>query len=113
MDVKRFVDELLSALAGTERFSQITLQAEGPIVSGYAYVQGDADFFLRVYFNEVTGTIAFALIDKQQRIWGIDYDNRREWHLHPVKNPVEHVQIDPLTVPDIIARLQDVLSARE
>ena len=80
MDVAQFVDELLSALADTGFFELVTLQVEGPIVHGHAYVR--EDLFLRFYFNEVSGTIAFALIEEQSRIWGIDFDNRRGWHLH-------------------------------
>ena len=33
MDVKRFVDELLSALAATRVFERVALQTEGPIAS--------------------------------------------------------------------------------
>jgi len=109
MDVKGFADELLRALADTGLFARVALQTEGPIASGYACVQGRADVFLRFYYNEVTGTIAFALLEEQQRIWGIDCDNRRGWHLHPPENPTGHVEIDPLPVSEIIARLQDVL----
>ena len=113
MDVKDFVDELLHALTDTELFEQVVFQTEGPIVSGQAYLFRSDEDFLRVYFNETTGTIAFALIEKQQRVWGIDCDNRRGWHLHPVENPTAHVGIDPMSVSDIIARLQDVLLMRE
>lgn len=107
MDVKAFVDELLQALADTGLFERITLQTEGPVIDGYAYVQDD--FFLRFYFNQNTGTIAFALIEAQQRIWGIDYDNRRGWHLHPVEDPTEHIEIDPLSVSSVVAYLQDIV----
>ena len=112
MDVKGFADELLYALADTELFERVALQTEGPIVSGQAYVSLSDEIFLRVYFNEKTGTVAFALIEKQRRVWGTDYDNRRGWHLHPAENPTEHVGIAPLSVTDIIARLQDVLLMR-
>jgi hypothetical protein len=67
---------------------------------------------LRFYFNEVTGTTAFALIEKEGRIWGIDYDNRRGWHLHPVEDPATHIATDLLRVSEIVSRLQDVLEAR-
>ena len=89
MDVKSFTDDLLSALANMGRFERVALQAEGPIASGYAYLRNE--FSLRFYFNEVTGTTAFALIENQQRIWGVDYDNRRGWHLHPVDDPTKHI----------------------
>ncbi len=112
MDVKGFVDELLRALTDVGRFEVVSLQVEGPVADGYAYVEGESDLFLRVYYNEMTGTLAFALIDRQQRIWGIDYDNRRGWHLHPAESPADHIDIAPLPVSDIIVRLQEVLLDR-
>jgi len=77
-------------------------------VNGYAYTDKD-ELFLRFYFNKISGTLAFALIEKQKRIWGIDHDNRRGWHLHPEENPSEHVGIEALTVPEIVRRLQNLL----
>ena len=112
MDVNSFVDNLLTALTNTELFGQISFQAEGPIISGYVYLSQSNEIFLRVYFNETTDTIAFALIENKQRIWGIDRDNRRGWHLHPIDNPTQHVSISPLSVSDIIAHLQQVLVMR-
>ncbi len=91
------------------QFRNVSLQTEGPIASGRVYLQGSPGQFLRVYYNETTGTIAFALISNQQRIWGIDFDNRRGWHVHPAENPSEHVAIDPLTIAEIVRLLQDVL----
>jgi hypothetical protein len=107
MDVRTFAEELLRALADTGLFQRVALQTEGPIANGYAHVR--EELFVHFYFNEVTGTIAFALIEKQRRIWGIDHDNRRGWHLHPVENPASHVRINPLSLSDIVGRLQDVL----
>jgi len=107
MDVRTFADELLRALADAGLFERVALRTEGPVANGQAHVH--EELFVHFYFNEVTGTIAFALIEKQQRIWGIDYDNRRGWHLHPADNPASHVGIDPLSVSGIVARLRDVL----
>jgi hypothetical protein len=108
MDVRTFANELLRALADTGLFERVALQTEGPVAHGRAYVR--EDLFLRFYFNEVTGTIAFALIGKQQRMWGIDYDNRRGWHLHPADSPRDHIRIAPLSVSNIVARVQDILN---
>ena len=68
---------------------------------------------MRYYFNEVTGTLAFALIENQQRIWGIDFDNRRGWHLHPIEKPADHIPIEPLAVPEIVMHLQRALLTRK
>ena len=108
MDVRSFADELLSALTATGLFKRVALQTEGPIADGYAYINGDV--LLRFYFNQITGTIAFALIHGQRRIWGIDYDNRRGWHVHPRGDPEDHVAIGPLTVREIVSRLQAALA---
>ena len=111
MDVKNFANELLTALADIDHFKNVALQAEGPIASGYAYLHDE--FFLRFYFNEVTGTIAFALVENQQRIWGVDYDNRRGWHIHPFENPTKHEATPPLTIPEIVGLLEAVLLAKK
>jgi hypothetical protein len=107
MDVKQFAYELLRALADTGLFGRVALRTEGPTAEGYAYVQEGV--FVRFYFNEVTHTIAFALIEEQQRIWGIDCDHRRGWHLHPVTDPTTHVAIVPKSVAEIVADLEQVL----
>lgn len=64
--------------------------------------------FLEVYYNELTETIAFALIEEQRRIWGIDRDNIRDWHIHPLDNPAKHTNIKPLSVFEIIETLSKV-----
>ena len=37
MDVKTFATDLLNSLSEISAFDQISLQSEGPVVSGYAY----------------------------------------------------------------------------
>ena len=65
--------------------------------------------FLNVYYNEVTETIAFALIENEKRIWGIDKDRIRDWHIHPLNDPEQHESIQPLTICCIIEKLKGVL----
>lgn len=110
MDTKAFSSELLSALADANLFQQVSLSAEGPIADGRAYISEDK--FLNFYFNEETDTLAFALIDKEERIWGIDRDSLRGWHLHPLEDPDSHIGVEPMTISEIIARLSDALSSQ-
>ena len=107
MDVRGFVSGLLRALATVEEIEQVALRSEGPVASGRAYVT--AEMFLKFYFNEKTGTMAFALIRDRGRIWGIDQDNVRGWHLHPPESPTERVEIEALGVSEIVERLRAVL----
>ena len=48
--------------------------------------------FVDAFFNEQTGTIAFALIRQGQRVFGVD--NTGGWHVHPFASPDQH---DPLS----------------
>ena len=63
---------------------------------------------MEVYYNDLTETIAFALIKNEKRIWGIDKDNIRGWHIHPLNNPEQHDSIQSLTIFDIIDLLKNV-----
>jgi hypothetical protein len=107
MDVKSFVRALLTALADIEAVKQIALQTEGPIVNGRAHL--NEEVFLAFYYNQITGTQAFALVRSKERIWGIDYDNIRGWHLHPLDSPNEHAGIEPQSVSSVIQQLKQVL----
>ena len=115
MDVRDFASQLLQALATIEAIEQVVLRPEGPVVSGRAYVtrriNDIREMFLEFYFNEQTRTVAFALIKDRGRIWGIDRDNIRGWHLHPLENPSEHIGIEMLSVSvsEIVERLRSVL----
>ena len=107
MDVKTFLTELIAALSNIDFVEDIDLSAEGVVISGQIFLADK--IFLEVYYNEVTETIAFALIKDGKRIWGIDRDNIRDWHIHPLNNPEHHESIQSLTIFEIIERLKNVL----
>ena len=79
MDVKDFVDHTLRGLVVIPQVIDTTVTTEGPVVDGYAFVS--ESLFLHFYFNAMRGTIAFALVREAERIWGVDYDNRRGWQM--------------------------------
>lgn len=106
MDVKSFVEVLLGALSKTHLIHQVDMQTEGPVVRGRAYLYGDGQSFLRFFYNQTTGTLAFALVVGEQRVWGIDRDNRRGWHLHPLHNSSAHIAIGPADIPTIVQMFQ-------
>ncbi len=107
MDVKAFCSELLSALARADFVESVALQVEVFVVSGRAFLpQG---MYLEVYFNEVTQTTAFALVKEEARIWGVDRDNIRGWHRHPTEDADSHVEIQPISVSDIVEELGETL----
>ncbi len=109
MDTQTFSVELLAAFnERPDLFRRVVLQNEAPIADGRAYISDDR--FLSFYFNERTGITAFKLIDRNERIWGIDR-KKRGWHLHPLGKPQEHRDIEPVTIGEIIDLLAQMLLA--
>ncbi len=108
MDVVTFVSELLNSLALLETVQDITSHAEGPTVRGRAQFVGN--LFLAFYYNQITGTQAFAWVRDEQRLWGIDYDNLRGWHEHPLGQPEQHVILEAQTISSIIKRLRCIVT---
>lgn len=106
MDVKDFLIELLSALGKVDFVEDIHLQVEGLTVAGRIVLKEDR--FVEIYYNELTGTLAFALIEKAKRIWGIDRDRIRGWHVHPLRDSEKHVETRSLSVTEIIRELTRV-----
>jgi hypothetical protein len=103
MDVAAFQEALLDALAGHSFVTTVDLRTEAVVVRGR--VQLEHGRFLQVYFNEDTGTTAFALIEDGERIWGIDYDDLRGWHEHPVSHPDQHRDTQPMTPSEVVEQL--------
>ena len=108
MTVSAFTEALLRALAALEGVEQVALRTEGPVVNGRASFR--EGMFLAFYYNQATGTQTFALIKDAERVWGIDYDNTRGWHLHPVDAPSQHMAIEPQSIPAIVGLLEHALA---
>lgn len=83
----------------------VDLDTEAVVVRGRVLLEESR--FLQVYFNERTGTMAFALLEEEKRIWGVDYDDLRGWHVHPVSSPEEHRDTGPMTPPEVVEALAD------
>ena len=106
MDISQFLLSLLHSLSTLEFVEKVDLQTEVFIVRGRVILKKNR--FLQVYFNELTGTIAFALIEREERIWGIDFDNLRGWYLHPLGNSEGHRNITPQNIEEIVKALAEV-----
>ena len=106
MDVNTFLLSLLHELSSLEFVEKVDLHTEVFILKGRAILKKNR--FLQIYFNEHTETTAFALIENSNRIWGIDYDNIRGWHIHPAENPKSHINIESRTVEEITRYLKEV-----
>ena len=106
MDVSQFLHQVLEELSKLPFVQNVDFHTEVFIVKGKVFL-GLKDF-LQIYFNAKTGTTAFSLVKGKKRIWGIDYDFLRGWHLHPLENPDDHAIIEPKSVKEIVADFASV-----
>lgn len=61
--------------------------------------------FIDAFYNEVTGTTAFALIREGERIFGAD--NAGGWHIHPFTQPDRHDPLaQPLSFAEFVAQIE-------
>lgn len=62
------------------------------------------------FYNEQTGTTAFALILNEQRIFGAD--NTGGWHVHPFAAPDEHRPLpQPWSFADFMTQIEHYYGA--
>lgn len=108
MDISQFLLLLLEGLSKLHFVEKVDIQTEVFVLKGRAILKNNR--FLQIYFNEISGTTAFALIEDNRRIWGIDCDNMRGWHFHPLENPETHHSINKKTIEEIIEMLSEVWS---
>ncbi len=108
MDINQFLVSVLHSLSSLKFVEKVDFHTEVFVLKGKVLLAKNR--FLQIYFNERTGTTAFALIEKERRIWGIDYDNLRGWHEHTTEDPESHESIPPADVQETMRRLSEVWS---
>jgi hypothetical protein len=106
MELKAFLAELVTSLARLDFVASLELRTEVFTVKGRVHLTQRG--FLEVYFNERTQTVAVAWIEAERRRWGIDRDNLRGWHRHPLENPEDHQAIPAMSIHEIIKELGEV-----
>ena len=60
------------------------------------------------FIQKLQGRQTSARIEKGKRIWGIDFDNLRGWHVHPLRDLEAHRKTDEKTIDEIIDELAEV-----
>ena len=61
--------------------------------------------FIDAFYNEQTGTVAFALIHQGRRAFGAD--STGGWHVHPFANPDQHNPIpDAMSFAEFVAEIE-------
>ncbi|MCB0255055.1 MAG: hypothetical protein KDI55_15140 [Anaerolineae bacterium] len=61
--------------------------------------------FLDVFYNQQTGTTAYAWVIGERRIFGVD--NTGGWHVHPIEDPAQHDHLEgPISFNDFVTQIE-------
>jgi len=65
---------------------------------------------IEIYFNEETESLTSALVNRGERIFGIDnYPKNGISHMHPLGRVEEHLKITPMQIEEILAEYTKAL----
>ena len=113
MDIKQFELELREALFNLDYIESIIFYKVNELsIKGKIYLK--QSYILEVRFTEIEKkynfTLSFTLLYSDNRIWGLDKDNRVGWHIHPLENTKLHETIEPKSVKEIVSTFDSVCS---
>ena len=113
MVISQFEIELQSALQQLDYVVSIYLyQISENSIKGKVTLR--KSYTLEVRFTEFEQefnfTLSFTLLYNDERIWGLDKDNRIGWHIHPIGNPKDHEPIQPKSISEIISIFESMCS---
>ena len=108
MDLNEFQAELISRLSILEFVESWEISKKRTTLRVRVYLKKKR--LLNVFYNMVLRIQSFALIINKERVWGLDRDNKFDWHEHPTSNPETHKSIEPHSIEQIISKLEKVWS---
>jgi hypothetical protein len=104
MEISQFLGQLKTVIAELDYVEQLAIEEiEEKLVKGTIYLQKNDLLVFR--YNSICYSFSFSLLFNQQRIWGIDRDNRIGWHTHSLHNTDEHI---PIEATENIAKIIEI-----
>jgi len=62
--------------------------------------------FISAFYNVTTNKVAFALIEKGKRTYGVD-NAKISWHKHPFDNPDQHLPCPPMQFDEFLDNVEN------
>ncbi len=63
------------------------------------------DTFISVFYNLATDKTAFALVESDRRVYGVD-NAKMGWHRHPFSDPAQHIRCIPIQFEEFLAEVE-------
>lgn len=105
MDIPQFQDELVRTLSNLDYVESVEIyQVNEVILKGKVLLKRNYRLEIRfsLYEKRFSYTLSFTLLLENERIWGLDRDNKIGWHVHPLGNVETHESIEEKSVSEIV-----------
>ncbi len=113
METEKFKQKLLIALSNLEYVEKVDIfEVSERYTKGNIYLKKSYILAVRFsYFSETLDfTLSFSLLYKNERIWGLDKDNKIGWHIHPLNDTSIHQAIEAKTIEEILQIFHTTIS---
>ena len=101
MSIEEFKSQIAYALSNHIPHGQLEIDEMNPVRFKARY-HVEASLFIDIFYAIRTGKISFAVIQKGERVFGVD--NLGGWHCHPFGKPKDHKPIAKPLIEEIIGQ---------
>jgi len=99
--IEEFKSQIAYGLSNHIPHGQLEIDEMNPVRFKARY-HVEASLFIDIFYAIRTGKISFAVVQKSERVFGID--NLGGWHCHAFGNPGNHKPIAQPLIEEIIAQ---------
>jgi len=111
MDLIQFEIQIRQSLIELSYVKRITIIRRTPI-SIKGLIDLENNYKIVAFYNQPFSIISFSLLCENERIYGIDLDNRIGWHIHPEENPNYHKPTNAKSISEILILIGEVYCNR-
>jgi len=106
LDLNQLLEEIKNA---SKKFFPLVMLQYDIVRNTHLHVRitFQQDLFIDIYANSETGRKDFALIHKNERIYGID--NLKGWHYHPFGEVGKHVPCEEPSVKEVFENMKNII----
>jgi len=106
LKVLDLLEEIYASVEQVNFVSEVVTHVEGPTLKVRLIIESG---FIQVFFNANTHALAFALIKDNKRVFGVDRDNIRNWHIHPTEDPTQHIPCEEMGFEDFLQEVKKII----
>ncbi|MBI2676180.1 MAG: hypothetical protein HYX24_06995 [Candidatus Aenigmarchaeota archaeon] len=105
-----FVQQVLREAQSYAWIQRIERQTVGKVARLRLFL--DKNRFIAVYYNGQTGSISYAYIENEQRLFGAN-NMRIGWHIHPYGKEGIHIESRPIAIGEFLHLLEKELQRQK